>query len=141
MANNFRLRNQLGQFIAAEDSDTATSYTVQTEISDITFEDHDHEQDPIENLDEPNLNAVHLNVPLPVTMAFNLNPYNGDINPSTNEGLKLFLKATEEKKDDLKLKISQSNVKNIMSAFESDARKFRWSSLVHIIYINDANET
>ena len=91
MANNFRLRNQLGQFIAAEDSDTATSYTVQTEISEITFEDYDHEQDPIENLEELNLNAVHLNVPLPVTMAFNLNPYNGDINPITNEPYKLMV--------------------------------------------------
>ena len=74
-------------------------------------------------------------------MAFNLNPYNSDINPCTNERLKLFLNATEEKKDDKKLKISQSNVNNITSVFESDARKFGWSSLVHIVRINDANDT
>ena len=31
------------------------------------------------------------------------------------------------------MKIDQSNVKLIMNAFESDARKFGWGSLVNII--------
>ena len=124
MAYNFRLRNNLGQFIAPEDSDTNSSQSLNQSISDSSIEDHDQEIDPIEKFKELNLNAVQLNLPLRVTMAYNLNPYNGDINPSTNEGLKLFLKVTEEKKDEQKLKISQTSVKNIMSAFESDGRKF-----------------
>ena len=37
-------------------------------------------------------------------MASNLNPYNGNINPSTSEGLDLFLKATKERKDELNIK-------------------------------------
>ena len=90
MANKFRLRNQLGQFIALEDSDTASSYTIDSNISDISFEDHDHELDLIDNFEELHLNAVQLNVPLPVTMAFNLNPYKGNIDPSSNKALKLF---------------------------------------------------
>ena len=57
MANNFRLRNQLGQFIALENPDTASSYTVNSYISDIVFEDHDHKIDPINNFEELNLNT------------------------------------------------------------------------------------
>ena len=69
---------------------------------------------------------------LPVrTMAFHLNPYDGDINPTVGEGLKLFLKATEERNNGSKLKIAQSNVQTIMDAFSSDARKFGWSPLVN----------
>ena len=141
MAYNFRLRNNLGQFIALEDFDTDSSTSINSSISNSSVEDQDNERDPINDFENLNLHAVPLNFPLPVIMAFNLNPYNGDINPSTSEGLKLFLKATEEKKEEQKLKISQTNVKNIMSAFESDARKYGWSSLVHIVPINDAAET
>ena len=74
-------------------------------------------------------------------MVFNLSPYNGDIDPNTNEGLKLVYKATEERKDDLKLKISQENTKNIMAIFESNTCKFGWGSLVHIVPINDIRDT
>ena len=143
MAYNFRLRNNLGQFIALENSDTASSQSLNQSISDSSVEDHDQEIqiDLLGNFEELNLNAAQLNLPLSITMACNLNPYNGDINPSTNKGLELFLKATEEKKDDQKLKISQTSVKNIMSTFESDAPKFGWSSLVHVAQINNAGET
>ena len=64
---------------------------------------------------------------------FDLDPYNSNIHSRTNDGLKLFLKSTEECKEDVKLKFSQLNVINLMSAFESDARKFGWSALVNII--------
>ena len=141
MAYNFRHRNNLGQFIAIEDSDTNSSTSINSAISNSSVADQDNEQDPINDFKNLNLHAVPLNLPPPIIMAYNLNPYNGDIDPSTNEGLKLFLKATEEKKEEQRLKISQTNVKNIMSAFESDARKFGWSSLVHIVPINDAADT
>ena len=51
MANNFRLRNQLEQFIAPQDSNAAPSHAVQSYISEILFEDYDHEQDLIENFE------------------------------------------------------------------------------------------
>ena len=66
----------------------------------------------------------------------NLNPYNGNINPSINHGLKLFLKSTKEHKEDTKLKFSQSNEKSITSAFESGACKFEWSTLVNVVPSN-----
>ena len=90
MAYNFRLRNNLGQFIALEDSDTDSSTSINSSISNSSVEDQDHERDPINNFENLNLHAVPLNFPLPVIMAYNLNPYNGDINPSTNEGLNCF---------------------------------------------------
>ena len=144
MANNFRRRNNLGQFIALEDSSTSSSFSETSSSFNKSFEDIEDEIDPIENFEDLDLNRieiqfqpdVHLPVPPPI-MAYNLNPYNGNINPSQSEGLKLFLKATEERKDDLKIKITQLNVKNIMSVFESDSRKFGWSSLVHIVPIDN----
>ena len=39
----------------------------------------------------------------------------------------------EERKEDTKLKFSQSNVKHLTSAFESDAHKFGWSALVNVV--------
>ena len=42
---------------------------------------------------------------------FDLNPYNGNINLSTDNVLQLFLKSTEEHKEDAKLKFSQTNIK------------------------------
>ena len=52
---------------------------------------------------------------------FDLNPYNSNINLSLNDSIKLFLKLTEKRKEDAKLKSSESNAKNLMSSFESDA--------------------
>ena len=131
MTNNFRYRNNLGQFIALEDSYTSSSSSEISSSFNKSFEDSKDKIDPFENFGNLDLNQFEIqfqpNVQLPVPhpiMAYNLNPYNGNINPSQSEGLKLFLKATEEQKDDLKIKIAQLNVKNIMSAFESDSRKF-----------------
>ena len=67
---------------------------------------------------------------------YDLSPYNGNVNLSTTDGLKLILKSTEERKEDTKLKVLQINIKNIMSAFESDTRKFGWSTLVNVVPAN-----
>ena len=69
---------------------------------------------------------------------YNLNPYTGNINPSTPNRLKFFLKATEERKGDARLKCSRPNVKNLMSALKYDARKLGWSALLNIVP-SDAN--
>ena len=66
-------------------------------------------------------------------MTYNLNQYDGNINPSTTEGLNFSLKATEEKKQDSQIKISQLNVQFIMNSFSSDARKFGWGILVNVV--------
>ena len=71
---------------------------------------------------------------------FNLNPYNGIINLSTNGGLKLFLQSTEEHKEDTKLKFSQTNVKTLMSAFESHVCKLGWSALVKVVPFDGAGQ-
>ena len=71
---------------------------------------------------------------------FDLNLYNVIINPSKNYGLKSFLKLTEERKEDTKLKLLQSNVKNLMSAFESDTHKFEWSTLVNVVPSNGTGQ-
>ena len=39
----------------------------------------------------------------------------------------------EGRKEDAKLKFLQSNVKNLMNTFESDARKFGWITLVNAV--------
>ena len=112
MAHNFRNRNNLGQFIAFGDSLSSTSSADSISLDDL-HEVIDHEIDHINNFNNlhlvfgQNRTQIQNNIPVPLPiMAFNLNPYNGDLNPSTNDGLKLFLKATEERKEDAKLKIS-----------------------------------
>ena len=79
--------------------------------------------------------AIHINIHHQVfhTTTYNLNPYDGDINTSTTDELKLFLKAAEENKLDTKLKISQSNVHTIIGSLSGYARKFGWDSLVNSI--------
>ena len=53
---------------------------------------------------------------------FVCNPYLGDVNPGTAEGLKLYNKAIEPPKT--KLEINQSNSGDIMTMFEKDASDF-----------------
>ena len=68
-----------------------------------------------------------------ISMAqYHFNPYYGNINPSTGDGQNLYFKAKGRKEDQL-LKICHQNVKNIMSRFEGDVRKFGWSSLINAI--------
>ena len=125
MSHNLRPRNQLGQFIENFDN--------QIRIG-VPFSDSSSSSSLLSSTDTSD-SSVNNNLPPPPiqVMAFNLNPFNGNINPSNADGQKLFLKATEERKDKKKMKIDQSNVKLIMTVFESDARKFGWGSLVNIL--------
>ena len=110
MQNNLRQRNNLGQFFqnqANQDYNGFPRIPLQNQI----------------------LNPLqHQTI-----ATFDLNPYNGNIDPSANDGLNLFLKSIEEHKEDTKLKFSQTNVKNLMSAFESNARKFGFSAFVNVV--------
>ena len=57
MANNFRLRNNLGQFIALDDSLSTSRSSVNSSINE-SLGDLDNEIDPIENFDDLDLNGV-----------------------------------------------------------------------------------
>ena len=64
---------------------------------------------------------------------FQMDPYDGDINPATAEGAKLFTKATAARTNLLTL--SQDKAKEVVSAFEEDAREFGWGAMVHKVQI------
>ena len=56
------------------------------------------------------------------------NPYEADTNPDTPDGLKMYLKAAEEKeKDEDQLKISQSNSKAVVTCMKDLTANFGWS--------------
>lgn len=59
---------------------------------------------------------------------FVINPYLGDINPSTTEGLKLYTKAIDA--PDAKLNIQQSNARDVIATFEKDANDFGWGPAI-----------
>ena len=68
-------------------------------------------------------------------MAFVLNPYLGDVNPGTPDGLKLYNKATEA--PDTKLNIGQKNSRDILNSFEKDASDFGWGPAISVIQVNN----
>ena len=142
MANNYRHRNNLGQFIALDDSSSSSSSEESLNLDNLQ-EEYEINLDPINNFENLIIDNKQLQAQLiqPPIMSFNSNPYCSDINPSMNEGLKLFLKATEERKAENRIKISQSNAKTIMTALQTDARKFGWGPLVNIVPINEDGDT
>ena len=64
------------------------------------------------------------------------NPYLGDVNPGTAEGLKLYSKAIEPPKT--KLEINQYNSGDIMTMFEKDASDFGWGPAINSVPVDDA---
>ena len=73
-----------------------------------------------------NLKALQTKSPDMSTRAiyFPSDPFEGDINPGTADGAKLFAMATKDRtKEDL-LMISQSKVTDIMSSFRHDSNMF-----------------
>ena len=64
------------------------------------------------------------------------NPYLGDVNPGTAEGLKLYSKAIEPPKT--KLEINQYNSGDIMTMFEKDAGDFGWGPAINSVQVDDA---
>ena len=70
------------------------------------------------------LNHIQVYLAVVCIMAYNRNPYNGHINPSTTKGLFFFLKLQRIVNKEAQLKVPQSNVQYIIDAFSSDTRKF-----------------
>ena len=69
--------------------------------------------------------------------AFLTNPFDGDINPGTPDGLKLYNKAIAAPED--KLSIQQKNANDIQAHFESDASDFGWGTLIGRVKIDGVN--
>ena len=74
-------------------------------------------------------------VPAPVvpSVLFIEDPYQGDINPGTDQGLKLYLNATKSVEDDQRIDINVSQAKAIRATLEELSNQFGWAQLVHNI--------
>ena len=70
---------------------------------------------------------------------FVLNPYLGDINPGTTEGLKLYNKAVAG--PETKISIDQSHAREIKTSFELDANNFGWGPATGAIQVDNAGTT
>ena len=73
----------------------------------------------------------------PATTVFIMDPYSSNINPGTEAGRKLFLKATEERSDTKKIDVTQANAKEFLELMTDDAKNFSWGVLVHRITDED----
>ena len=65
-----------------------------------------------------------------LTEIFNLNPHAGDINPSSTEGGKLYMKATEELPENQKIRVSLANGLKVRDALNKNRSKFAWGPLL-----------
>ena len=62
---------------------------------------------------------------------FTLNPYDGEVNPATSEGLKLYLKAIQGfDKDSDRVNVGQSNSREVLQLMKDQASKFGWAEIV-----------
>ena len=65
------------------------------------------------------------------TETFALHAHARNVNPSTQEGLKLFLKATEEFSKEDKLDLSIKNTHVMKNHLETCSHKFSWGALLN----------
>ena len=68
--------------------------------------------------------------------AFVLNPYLGDVNPGTADGLKLYNKAIDSRSE--KIEINQDHVRDIQTAFHKDASDFGWGPAINSVQIDNS---
>ena len=71
--------------------------------------------------------------------SFTINPCAGDINPSTESGSKLYLKATEEVPQRDKSHISISNGTKISDMLEKYRSKYAWGILLSKVLDNNGD--
>ena len=69
-------------------------------------------------------------------MAYLLNPYLGDVNPTTVDVLKLYNKAIAA--PETKVTLAQKHSKEIFEAFELDSSNFGWGPAISAIPIDAA---
>jgi hypothetical protein len=68
---------------------------------------------------------------------FSANPFNGDINPTTSNGLKLYQAGTAARSDTSKLSATIAKSKFFLDAMRDDATKFGWGMLISNIGSNN----
>ena len=71
------------------------------------------------------------------TTTYLSDPFEGDINPGSTSGQKLYTLGTADRKKDELLLVAQENVSAIMLAFRHDANSFGWGSLINNIIAKD----
>ena len=69
--------------------------------------------------------------------SFVMNPYLGDVNPGTTEGLKLYNKSIEARSE--KIEINQENARDIQTIFEKDSSDFGWGPAISSVQIDNLN--
>ena len=67
--------------------------------------------------------------------SFVMNPYLGDVNPGTTEGLKLYNKSIEARSE--KIEINQENARDIQTIFEKDSSDFGWGPAISLVQVDD----
>lgn len=70
------------------------------------------------------------------THTFDVDPFQGDINPGTTEGQKLYLKATASLSTSERISVTQGNVRAFMDMIETDSNDFAWGELVNRIPVS-----
>ena len=119
--NNRRHANHEPYLLDSDtESDTVTSdsnYSTATDISTLTFAEI-----TIQNMAAPQRQEI-----------FAVDPYDGNINPGSSEGAKLYMKATAPMKDEDKFSINIDTSHKFLEAMTRDTNNFGWSSLVRTI--------
>lgn len=93
----------------------------------------------------PNFGEVVIPTAAPAAMAavvevFETNPYSGNINPASTNGLKLYQAATSDKDDDEKLDASIKKSTQFIEAMKADSAKFSWLKLISSIPVDGSNK-
>lgn len=68
-------------------------------------------------------------------------PYQGNINPGTTDGAKLYLKATAAIPEEDKFDLNISSAQKFLDLMRRDSNNFGWGRLIRIIQQNDENTT
>jgi len=84
-----------------------------------------------------NMSLTNTGAQSSTTTRFILDPYSSDINPGSESGRKLFLKATEERTDAKRVDVTQGNAKEFLELMTDDAKNFSWGALVHMVLDTD----
>jgi hypothetical protein len=81
-----------------------------------------------------------MTAPTPTLSAANflMSPFDGDINPSTTEGMRLFVKATSHlPSGEVRQDVCQKNANAFINQIRSDSANFGWGTLINQIEIDD----
>ena len=118
--------------LAIEETTLETVVEPRIEINLGDFENFEHSSEE-QDIDDLNNSESENEADAMAAINYQMDPYDGDINPGTTEGAKLFSKATQARSELLTL--TQEKAKEILSAFEDDAREFGWGTMVHKVQV------